>query len=75
MIMSSLADLKNVNSKCQTKIRELNVCKAELGKLSSLVEEKLDQIQAGKQSKDDLEKDLKKARSDIDSFVSSLGKL
>ena len=64
-----------MNSKCQTKIRELNVCKAELGKLSSLVEEKLDQIQAGKQSKNDLEKDLKKARSDIDSFVSSLGKV
>ena len=75
------ADLRDVNSNCKTKIRELNVCKSELSKLSSLVEDKLQMMEAtkdsasnAKQRSDDLENDLKKAKSDIDRFSSSLGR-
>jgi len=77
----SIADLRDVNSNCKTKIRELNVCKSELSKLSSLVEDKLQMMEAtkdsasnAKQRSDDLENDLKKAKSDIDRFSSSLEK-
>merc|ERR1719232_518579 len=67
----SIADLRDVNSNCKTKIRELNVCKSELSKLSSLVEDKLQMIESSKDAKqrsDDLEDDLKNAKSEIDRF-------
>ena len=76
-----LDDLENVNSNCKAKIRELNVCKSELGKLSSLVEDKLKMIEESQNSETDvkqknkkLENDLKKAKSEIDNFTTSLGK-
>merc|ERR1712079_920786 len=79
--MDSIDDLRDVNSNCKTKIRELNVCKTELSKLSSLVEEKLQMIETSKDSassaiqrSDDLENDLKSAKSEIDRFSSSLEK-
>lgn len=75
------ADLRDVNSNCKTKIRELNVCKSELSKLSSLVEDKLQMIETSKdtasnamQRSDDLENDLKNAKSEIDQFSASLGR-
>lgn len=77
----SIADLRDVNSNCKTKIRELNVCKSELSKLSSLVEDKLQMIETSKdtasnamQRSDDLENDLKNAKSEIDQFSASLEK-
>ena len=75
-------DLKDVNSQCKTKIKELNLCKGELSKLTTLVEEKLKTIQASektassaKQRSNILEKDLKDAKNKIDGFVTNLGKL
>ena len=75
------ADLENVNSNCKSKIRELNVCKTELTKLSSLVEEKLAVIADSRetatdaeQRSSDLERDLQQAKTEIDRFSSSLGR-
>ena len=75
------ADLENVNSNCKSKIRELNVCKTELTKLSSLVEEKLAVIADSRETATDaeqrssvLERDLQQAKTEIDRFSSSLGR-
>merc|ERR1719310_162758 len=77
----SIDDLKDVNSQCKTKIKELNLCKGELSKLTTLVEEKLKTIQASektassaKQRSNILEKDLKDAKNKIDGFVTNLDK-
>ena len=81
LLYLSSADLENVNSNCKSKIRELNVCKTELTKLSSLVEEKLAVIADSRetatdaeQRSSDLERDLQQAKTEIDRFSSSLGR-
>ena len=60
----------------------MNVCKAELTKLSSLLEEKLQLVQESQKSEKNVKKknsqlkeDLKKAKSELNSFTSNLGKL
>lgn len=77
----SIDDLKDVNSQCKTKIKELNLCKGELSKLSTLIEEKLQTIQvsektasSAKQRSNILEKDLEEAKNKIDGFVTNLDK-
>jgi len=74
-------DLESVNSNCKTKIGELNVCKNEISKLSKIVEERLVQVEASKEDatsfkrrNDLLEKDLKLATDELDSFTSHMEK-
>jgi len=77
----SKSKLETANNNCIATEKEMNVCKAELTKLSSLLEEKLQLVQESQKSEKNVKKknsqlkeDLKKAKSELNSFTSNLEK-